>query len=158
MFEMRHDQDCPVINSPRLEDALQIQFTKEKMVGSEQYFCSSSSLVLSFISRCNRKCDAEVLTKIKRLPSVLVLRLQRLQYDRGSGNQMKLTNGVQIPLAFDFANFSNLVYFFLDHDLQDPSVTVSDYVLVAAIHHHGDQATRGHYTCHVQYRCVLYII
>lgn len=42
-----------------------------------------------------------------------MLRLQRLQYDRGSGNQMKLTNGVQIPLSLDFADFSNLVVSFI---------------------------------------------
>lgn len=27
---------------------------------------------------------------------------------------------------------------------------VSQYVLVAVIHHHGDHATCGHYTCHVE--------
>lgn len=30
-----------MVNAPRLEDALQVLFTKEKMAGSEQYFCSS---------------------------------------------------------------------------------------------------------------------
>ena len=59
--------------------------------------------------RCQKKCDAEVLTKIKSLPPILTIRMQRLQYNRGSGNQTKLTNGVQIPLSLDFTNFSNLV-------------------------------------------------
>ncbi len=27
---------------------------------------------------------------------------------------------------------------------------VSDYELVSVIHHHGDHATCGHYTCHVE--------
>ena len=58
---------------------------------------------------CQKKCDAEVLTKIESLPPVLMIRMQRLQYDRGSGNQMKLPNGVQIPLCLDFTAFSNLV-------------------------------------------------
>lgn len=83
------------------------------MSGSEQYFCSSFELNTFLTFRCKCKCDAEVLTKIKRLPSILMLRLQRLQYDRGSGNQMKLTNGVQIPLSLDFADFSNLVVSFI---------------------------------------------
>lgn len=26
--------------------------------------------------------------------------------------------------------------------------------MIAAIHHHGDHATRGHYTCHVQYSII----
>ena len=33
-------QDCYVVNTPRLEDALLNLFANEKMVGSEQYFCS----------------------------------------------------------------------------------------------------------------------
>lgn len=40
-----------------------------------------------------------------------MVRLQRLQYDRGSGSQLKLTNGVQIPLTLDFSQFCNLVFF-----------------------------------------------
>ena len=122
--------DCSVVNMPRLEDALQMLFMRERMSGSEQYFCSF----------CNRKCDAEVLTKLKDLPPVLMIRMQRLQYNKGSRNQTKLTNGVQIPMSFDFAAFSNI----------DPSIGVSEYVLVSVVHHHGDHATCGHYTCHVQ--------
>lgn len=122
--------DCSVVNTPRLEDALQVQFTKERMSGSERYFCSS----------CNRKCDAEVLTRIRVLPPVLMVRLQRLQYDRGSGSQLKLTNGVQIPLTLDFSQFCNL----------DASVGVSEYELSSVIQHHGDRASRGHYTCHTR--------
>lgn len=61
------------------------------------------------MNRCAKKCDAEVLSKVKVLPPVLMIRMQRLQFDRGSGNQMKLTNGVQIPLTLDFSDFSNLV-------------------------------------------------
>ena len=38
-----------------------------------------------------------------------MIRMQRLQYDKGSGNQTKLTNGVQIPQWIDFASFSSLV-------------------------------------------------
>ncbi len=34
--------------------------------------------------------------------------------------------------------------------MQDSRVEVSQYVLVAVIHHHGDHATCGHYTCHVE--------
>ncbi|CBK25357.2 LOW QUALITY PROTEIN: uncharacterized protein [Blastocystis hominis] len=90
--------DCSVVNMPRLEDALQVLFTRERMSGSEQYFCSSSKPA----------CDAEVLTTIKELPPVLMIRMQRLQYDKGSGNQTKLTNGVQIPQWIDFASFSSL--------------------------------------------------
>lgn len=60
-------------------------------------------------SRCSKKCDAEVLSKIKVLPPILMIRLQRLQFDRGSGSQTKLTNGVQIPLTLDFSQFCNLV-------------------------------------------------
>ena len=40
---------------------------------------------------------------------MLMIRMQRLQYDKGSGNQTKLTNGVQIPQWIDFASFSSLV-------------------------------------------------
>lgn len=50
-----------------------------------------------------------MLTTIKELPPVLMIRMQRLQYDKGSGNQTKLTNGVQIPQWIDFASFSSLV-------------------------------------------------
>ena len=98
-----------MVNIPRLEDALQVLFTKERMAGSEQYFCSSWVHAEQVMIRCQKKCDAEVLTKIELLPPVLTIRLQRLQYDRGSGNQTKLTNGVQIPLSLDFTDFSNLV-------------------------------------------------
>ena len=98
-----------MVNMPRLEDALQVLFTKERMAGSEQYFCSSWARRRGMTLRCQKKCDAEVLTKIESLPPILTIRMQRLQYDRGSGNQTKLTNGVQIPLALDFTDFSNLV-------------------------------------------------
>ena len=32
-----------MVNMPRLEDALQVLFTRERMSASEQYFCSSSN-------------------------------------------------------------------------------------------------------------------
>lgn len=66
-------------------------------------------LSIVVMNRCAKKCDAEVLSKVKVLPPVLMIRMQRLQFDRGSGNQMKLRNGVQIPLTLDFSDFSNLV-------------------------------------------------
>lgn len=66
-------------------------------------------LSIVVMNRCAKKCDAEILSKVKVLPPVLMIRMQRLQYDRGSGNQMKLKNGVQIPLSLDFSDFSNLV-------------------------------------------------
>ena len=98
------------------------------------------------------KCDAEVLCKMKELPPLLMIRLQRLQFDRSSGSQTKLTNGVQIPLTLDFANFSSLVTLRNGSDSQDSSVDVSDYVLLSVVHHHGGHATCGHYTCHLQKR------
>ena len=61
------------------------------------------------ILRCEKKCNAEVVTKIKALPKVLMIRLQRLEFDHKSGNQMKLTNGVQIPTTLDFSEFAMIV-------------------------------------------------
>ena len=87
---------------------------------------------------------------MKSLPPILTIRLQRLQFDRGSGSRTKLTNGVQIPLSLDFSEFSNLVGLRPESDFQDQSVDVSEYKLISVIHHHGDHATCGHYTCHVE--------
>ena len=61
------------------------------------------------ILSCEKKCNAEVVTKIKALPKVLMIRLQRLEFDHKSGNQMKLTNGVQIPTTLDFSEFAMIV-------------------------------------------------
>lgn len=58
-----------MVNMPRLEDALQVLFTKERMAGSEQYFCSSWARRRGMTLRCQKKCDAEVLTKIESLPA-----------------------------------------------------------------------------------------
>ena len=38
-----------------------------------------------------------------------MIRLQRLEFDHKSGNQMKLTNGVQIPTTLDFSEFAMIV-------------------------------------------------
>ena len=79
-----------------------------------------------------------------------MIRMQRLQYDKGSGNQTKLTNGVQIPQSIDFASFSSLVAALKGDNRQDEGSGESQYVLVSVVHHHGDHANCGHYTCHVQ--------
>ena len=139
-----------MVNMPRLEDALQVLFTRERMSGSEQYFCSSWDSRGELTRSCERKCDAEVLTTIRELPPVLMIRMQRLQYDKGSGNQTKLTNGVQIPQWIDFASFSSLVSESPRDHSQDAGSGESRYVLVSVVHHHGDHANCGHYTCHVQ--------
>ena len=61
------------------------------------------------MNRCKKKTDAEVLLKADTLPPILILRLQRLQYDRNSGSQIKLSNGVQVPLTVDLGDFSCVV-------------------------------------------------
>ena len=67
------------------------------------------ALIVAITDRCGKKTDSEVLLKADTLPPVLVLRLQRLQYDRSTGLQKKLMNGVQVPLTVDMSDYSCVV-------------------------------------------------
>ncbi|KAI9095471.1 hypothetical protein DFS34DRAFT_651269 [Phlyctochytrium arcticum] len=81
-------------------------------------------------------------TFIEKLPPILILHLKRFTFDRTHGvlknkRYVEFSKSLSIPPAL-FASPS-----IPSHQLQ--------YTLFAAVHHHGDGADGGHYTCDVEH-------
>ena len=105
-----------------IEDFLRI----EKMTGDEKYFCES----------CQSKQEATRCCKLRELPLVLNLQLNRFQYDMQFGRKKKLNSSIMFPQMLDMAKYS------------DSSAGV--YHLIGVLMHVGPDANHGHYIAHIQ--------
>ena len=105
-----------------IEDFLRI----EKMTGDEKYFCES----------CQSKQDATRCCKLRELPLVLNLQLNRFQYDMQFGRKKKLNSSIMFPQVLDMAKYS------------ENSAGV--YNLIGVLMHVGPDANHGHYIAHIQ--------
>ena len=74
-----------------LEDFLKI----EQMTGDEKYFCEG----------CEAKQDATRCCKLRELPPVLNLQLNRFQYDMQFGRKKKLNSCILYPEELDMSKY-----------------------------------------------------
>jgi len=104
-----------------LEDFLRI----EKMTGDEKYHCEG----------CQSKQDAIRCCKLKNLPIVLNLQLNRFQFDMQFGRKKKLNSSILYPQVLDMTKYSE---------------NAGVYHLIGVLMHVGPDANHGHYIAHIQ--------
>ena len=68
--------NCPVTSDTRLEEALQLLFSKTALSDSA-FLCPSFFSLLSLTLSCRIHCSAEALTTLSEIPPILVIRLER---------------------------------------------------------------------------------
>lgn len=68
--------NCPVTSDTRLEEALQLLFSKTALSDSA-FLCPSFFFLLSLTLSCRIHCSAEALTTLSEIPPILVIRLER---------------------------------------------------------------------------------
>ena len=112
-------------------DALQLYVTASPLTGEHKYKCPNC--------KCLR--DAEQCHRFTRLPSVLVLKLQRFKY-AGSGVTRKVAESVEVPLSLDMSPY-------VDIDLDTPP-TQRHFSLYGAVNHSGSLES-GHYVANVRH-------
>jgi ubiquitin carboxyl-terminal hydrolase 48 len=90
-----YELDLTLQGKKTLADCLS-DFTKdEKLTGDNQYFCVG----------CNGKQDATRGLRLKELPPVLNLQLNRFIFDMQTGNKKKLNSFVQFPEELDMSKY-----------------------------------------------------
>ena len=88
-----------VINT--LEKSFECFFEKEELIKDNQYKCE----------KCNKKVDAEKFFEIKQLPKILLIALNRFEYDYNKGIKKKINTPITIPDKINkIGNLDNLNY------------------------------------------------
>ena len=88
-----------VINS--LEKSFECFFGIEELIKDNQYKCE----------KCNKKVDAEKYFEIKSLPKILLIALNRFEYDYNKGLKKKINTPISIPDKITkIGNLDNLNY------------------------------------------------
>ena len=85
-----------------------------------------------------RMQDATRCVRLKELPPVLNLQLNRFIFDMQTGNKKKLNSQVQFPEELDMSRF-----------LRKPDGS-NVYHLTGVLMHVGSDANHGHYLAHIQ--------
>ena len=88
-----------VINT--LEKSFECFFEKEELIKDNQYKCE----------KCNKKVDAEKYFEVKQLPKILLIALNRFEYDYNKGIKKKINTPISIPDKINkIGNLDNLNY------------------------------------------------
>ena len=88
-----------IINS--LEKSFECFFGIEELIKDNQYKCE----------KCNKKVDAEKYFEIKSLPKILLIALNRFEYDYNKGLKKKINTPISIPDKITkIGNLDNLNY------------------------------------------------
>ncbi|KAI1430962.1 cysteine proteinase [Xylaria sp. CBS 124048] len=92
-------------------------------------------------SRMDKKTTKQIL--IESLPPVLILHLKRFQFDSKVNGTIKIRKKIDYPLEFELPDevFSPQKRMAFQSEKVSPK-----YKLIAAIYHHGKNASGGHYT------------
>ena len=84
-----------------LEKSFENFFSKEDLIKDNQYFCE----------KCSKKVDAEKYFEIKQLPKILLIALNRFEYDYKKGVKKKINTPITIPDNISkIGNLENLNY------------------------------------------------
>ena len=84
-----------------LEKSFENFFLKEELIKDNQYFCE----------KCQKKVDAEKYFEIKQLPKILLIALNRFEFDYKKGFKMKINTPICIPdKIIKIGNLENLNY------------------------------------------------
>ena len=88
-----------VINS--LESSFENFFEKEELIKDNLYNCE----------KCNKKVEAEKYFEVKQLPKILLIALNRFEFDYKKGIKKKINTPISIPDKINkIGNFENLNY------------------------------------------------
>jgi len=116
-----------------LESSFKKFIEKDKLTGTERYFCE----------KCKKKRDAYKQMTIKRPPPVLLVHIKRFSFSR-TGTRIKIKDHVQFRDNFKISPF-------LHHESKkDPRYSNLNYKLYAVLVHSGQSAYGGHYYSYVK--------
>ena len=84
-----------------LEKSFENFFSKEELIKDNQYFCE----------KCQKKVDAEKYFEIKQLPKILLIALNRFEFDYKKGYKQKINIPISIPDKINkIGNLENINY------------------------------------------------
>lgn len=93
--ESFYDLMLQVRGNASLEESLMAFVTPELLDGGNQYFCEL----------CAKKCDARKGMKLRRLPPVLTLSLNRFEFDYETCERKKVNDQFEFGLELDLTPF-----------------------------------------------------
>ena len=115
-----------------VEESLMNMTVLEKLEGSNQYHCGN----------CNQKVDAYKGNKIRKFPPILMLSLNRYEYDYNTFQRKKINDRFTFNVELDVSMYTDKPDSFASEDEKI-------YELCAVLIHGGD-AFRGHYHAYVR--------
>ncbi len=122
------DLTVPVLGVPDLPRSLAAYTAMELLTGSNKYACAG----------CNSMVDALRGVRLKRLPSILTIGLNRFSYDWNKGIRIKENCRFEFPTRLDLRPFC----------MEDVPQEL-DYVLYSVVVHRGS-AGGGHYFAYIR--------
>ncbi|OQS02123.1 ubiquitin specific peptidase 38 [Thraustotheca clavata] len=130
-IESFSDVNVPIPNQgtgiPSLSQLLSAQFEPEEL--SERYGNAY------FCDKCNQHCDATKVMKIRSGPNVLIVSINRFQYNLQKGIREKICSAVNCASSLELSTSTNDI----------------SYTLYAVIVHAGKRADYGHYYAYAKY-------
>ena len=123
-----YELDLPLAGNKTIGECLQDFLKIEKMTGDEKYYCE----------KCCSKQDATRCCKLRELPPILNLQLNRFQFDMQLGRKKKLNSAIQFPEELDMVEYLG------------PEAKNSKYSLTGVLMHLGPDANHGHYIANIQ--------
>jgi len=122
-----YELDLALAGNKTIADCLGDFLKVERMTGDEKYFCEN----------CCSKQEATRCCKLRELPPVLNLQLNRFQFDMQLGRKKKLNSNIQFPEELDMSGYI-------------ATSSPAKYSLTGVLMHVGPDANHGHYIAHIQ--------
>jgi len=122
-----YELDLALAGNKTIADCLADFLKVERMTGDEKYFCEN----------CCSKQEATRCCKLRELPPVLNLQLNRFQFDMQLGRKKKLNSNIQFPEELDMSGYL-------------ATSSQAKYSLTGVLMHVGPDANHGHYIAHIQ--------
>ncbi|GAB4823725.1 hypothetical protein N2152v2_010771 [Parachlorella kessleri] len=135
-----YELDLPVKGFTSLQDSLSTLLAPEFLCGDNQYSCDF----------CAAKVDATRQLRLRALPPMLCLSLQRFVFDYNKMDRVKANNKFAFPLVLDMAHHLGASG---QQAKQGQGAAAAAepllYDLVAILIHKGGSAMHGHYVAHI---------
>ena len=94
-IENFQDISLPIYSNKSVYESLKSETTYELLEGDNQYFCDN----------CDKKVNAKKGRIFQSLPKILLLCLNRFEYDLQTFNRIKNLNHYKFPLVLDMAPY-----------------------------------------------------